>query len=188
MSKSRLEAITDGIIAIAATIMVLELAIPPTNDLAGLKVIGHTFLAYIISFFMIYIVWSMHHDLFREAEVISKRTFMVNGIWIFILTLVPFTTEWVGTTPYAFLPEFFYALNLLLWNAAFHWLDHQMRKDNPDMSEGDSGNKVTRMVLYIVYILCIILASIKPEWSIYVIGLTTVFIFFLVFREKKKES
>lgn len=99
ISKSRLEAITDGIIAIAATIMVLELHTPVTNDWAGLLEERTTLVAYLISFFMIYIVWRMHHDLFRAAEAISRRAFLYNGIWIFFLTLVPFTTGWVGPAP-----------------------------------------------------------------------------------------
>ena len=70
MNKSRVEAITDGIVAIAATIMVLELGIPSANDWSGLLEIRHTFLAYVISFKMIYIVWAMHHDLFKKATVI----------------------------------------------------------------------------------------------------------------------
>ena len=93
MNKTRVEAITDGIIAIAATIMVLELGVPTTNDFSGLLELRHTFLAYVISFMMIYIVWSMHHDLFEKAKVVTRQTFMINGVWIFMLTLVPLTTK-----------------------------------------------------------------------------------------------
>ncbi len=68
---------------------------------------------------MIWLVWAMHHDLFEKAEVITRKTFLVNGIWLFLLTIVPFTTAWVGSAPYSFLPEFLYPLNLLLWSGRF---------------------------------------------------------------------
>lgn len=188
MQKSRVEALTDGIIAIAATIMVLELGIPSAKGIAGLLEIRHTFLAYIISFFMIYIVWSMHHDLFRKAEVISRRTFMVNGVWIFVLTLVPFTTAWVGSDPYDVLPEFLYPLNLFLWSAAFQWLDHEIVKDNPGTEKDSSTELLTKVIMYGGYILCMILALIKPVLSIYVIGLSTVGMFIWIFAGDRRNN
>lgn len=181
MNKSRVEAITDGIIAIAATIMVLEMGVPSANDWSGLLEIRHTFLAYVISFFMIYIVWSMHHDLFQKAAVITRRTFMVNGVWIFMLTLVPFTTAWVGSAPDAFLPELLYPMNLLLWSAAFQWLDYQIRRDNPGVPRDSSTRFSARAILYGTYILCVILTFIKPILSIYVIGGSTVVMFVWIF-------
>ena len=93
--------------------MVLELGVPSNNDWGDLLELRHTFLAYVISLIMIYIVWSMHHDLFEKAEVITRQTFLINGVWIFMLTLVPLTTKWVGAAPEAALPEFF-PQNLLL--------------------------------------------------------------------------
>ena len=83
MNKGRLEAFTDAIVAIAATIMVLELKTPLTNDWNGIKEILPTRLAYIISFVMIYVVWFSHHNLFKKAEVITPRTYLLNGLWIF---------------------------------------------------------------------------------------------------------
>ena len=188
MQKSRVEALTDGIIAIAATIMVLELGIPSAKGIAGLLEIRHTFLAYVISFFMIYIVWSMHHDLFRKAEYISRGAFMVNGVWIFILTLVPFTTAWVGSAPYDKLPEFLYPLNLLLWSIAFQWLDHEIVKDNPGIEKDASTGLVIRSVMYGGFILCMILAMIKPILSIYVIGISTVVMFLWTFAGGRRDT
>ena len=182
MNKSRVEAITDGIIAIAATIMVLELGLPSTNDLSGLMELRLTFLAYVISFFMIYIVWLLHHDLFSKAEVISRRTFMVNGVWIFMLTLVPFTTAWVGSAPDAFLPEFLYPLNMLLWSGAFQWLDYQIRQDNPGAERDVTTRFSVRMILYGGYILSMILAFVKPVLSLYVIGALAIMSFVVTFR------
>lgn len=181
MNKTRVEAITDGIIAIAATIMVLELSVPSTNDLSGLLELRHTFLAYVISFMMIYIVWSMHHDLFEKAKVVTRQTFMINGVWSFMLTLVPLTTKWVGTAPKAALPEFLYPLNMLLWSGAFQWLDHQITKDNPGTKRHETTSFTIRAVMYGVYAICMILAFVKPIFSIYALGISTVLIMVLMF-------
>lgn len=175
MKISRVEAITDGIVAIAATIMVLQLGIPSRNDWAGLLEIKNTFLAYVISFFMIYLAWSLHHNLFKKAEHMSRRSFIVNGIWILFLTLAPFTTSWVGAAPDATVPEFLYALNMLLWSAAFQWLEYLMHKDNPDIEWGKLTRRRFRIIMYVVLIICIILAFIKPQFCMYLIGLTTLF-------------
>ncbi len=187
MNRSRVEAITDGIVAIAATIMVLELGIPSTNDIGGLLELRHTFSAYLISFMMIYIVWSMHHDLFKKAEVISTRTFLVNGVWIFMLTLVPFTTAWVGSAPDSAVPEFLYPLNLLLWSMSFQWLDYQIRIDNPGAERDRSNAFVPRALMYGGYILCMTLAVIKPILSIYVIGLSTFVLLIITFAGGKRD-
>ena len=193
MKVSRVEAITDGIIAIAATIMVLEMGVPSTNDWRGLLEVRHTFLTYLISFLMIYIVWSMHHDLFQQAKTMSRRTFLVNGIWTFFLTLVPFTTAWVGSAPEAFLPEFIYPLCLLLWSASFQWLEYQMRKDNPGLKRIKSLKLSGRLMMYGSSILCMGLACIMPILSINVIGGFTVIMFLWAFfdggtRKEKREE
>ena len=188
MNKSRVEAITDGIVAIAATIMVLELAIPSINDWPGILEIRHTFFAYLVSFFMIYIVWSMHHDLFEKAEVISRRAFMINGIWIFFLTLVPFTTSWVGTAPDAVVPEFLYPLNLLLWSGAFQWLDYQILKDNPGVDKDLSVSFSFRFFMYGTYVVCIILAFIRPVFNRYLLMLATLIMIIWTFLKKKEKG
>ena len=189
MKKSRVEALTDGIIAIAATIMVLELKLPSANNWSGLWELRHTFLAYANSFLMIYLVWATHHDLFKNAEVISKRAYLINGLWIFLLTLVPFTSVWVGTAPDASLPELIYPLNLLLWTASLEWLSWQIRKDNPSLAANGSKKIPIKATMFSGYIVCIILTFIKPVLSIYLIGLSTAAMFLLgFFGDKKKKA
>lgn len=187
MNKGRLEAFTDAIVAIAATIMVLELKTPLTNDLQGIMGVWPTFLAYVISFIMIYVVWYSHHNLFKKADNISRKTYLINGVWIFFLTLVPFTTGWVGDSPEAILPEVIYAANLLLWSAAFHLLDHQIVKDNPEAKKDSSTRAFDRAVMYGGYTVCIILAFIYSQFSLYVIGVISVIMIvrMFVYREKR---
>lgn len=185
MNKGRLEAFTDAIAAIAATIMVLELKTPLTNDWKGLMGEWHTLLAYIISFAMIYIVWFSHHNLFKKAEIITPKTYLINGLWLFFLTLVPFTTGWVGSASDAVLPEFLYPLNLLLWSAAFHLLDIQILRDNKSAEKDSSTRIFDRVFMYAGYVICMIVAFIKPVWSLYIISLVTVVMIVRIFTADK---
>lgn len=184
MNKERLVAFTDAIVAIAATIMVLELKTPVSNDWAGLRETWPTLIAYIISFIMIYVVWYSHHNLFEKAEVITPRAYLINGVWIFFLTLVPFITGWVGDSPDALLPELFYALDLLLWSAAFHWLDFQIRKDNPGAVRDSSTRALDRGIMYGGYALCIVLSFIYARFSLYLIGVISVIMIIRMFTAK----
>ena len=154
--------------------MVLELKIPVANVWIGLSEVWTTLLAYIISFAMIYIVWYNHHNLFQKATNITKRAYLLNGLWLFFLTLVPFTTAWVGTAPYARLPEFAYPLNLLLWSGAFHLLDRQILRNNPGAARDSSTRTFDRAFMYAGYALCMALAFIWPRGSLYLIGVIAV--------------
>lgn len=140
MNKSRLEAFTDAIVAIAATIMVLELHTPSRPTLAGFLEEIPTFLTYIVSFVLIYLVWYNHHNLFNKATVISTRTYFLNGLWIFWLTLIPFTTRWVGAAPDKTVPELFYTLDLFLWSLSFQLMDHSILRDNPDAAADETDS------------------------------------------------
>ncbi len=186
MNKGRLEAFTDAIVAIAATIMVLELKTPLTNDWNGIKEILPTLLAYIISFVMIYVVWFSHHNLFKKAEVITPRTYLLNGLWIFFLTLVPFTTAWVGSSPKSALTEFLYPLNLLLWSGAFHLLDIQILKDNKDAEKDSSTRLFDRVFMYGGYIACMVIVFILPQASLYLIGAVSVVMIVRIFTANRE--
>ena len=188
ISKGRLEAITDGIIAIAATIMVLELHIPSANDWVGLMEERTTLVAYIISFFMIYIVWRMHHDLFKTAEIISRKAFLFNGIWLFFLTLVPFTTGWIGSAADATVPAFLYPLNLLLWSLSFNLLSYQIGKDNPKIKAFTKRITWNRIIMYVGYTISIILSFFLPVWSMRTVGIVTVIIVVRLFVSKKSDE
>ncbi len=173
MDKGRLLALTDGIVAIAATVMVLELAVPEENTWAGLMQQWHVLFAYVISFFMIYTVWYEHHNLFKSVETITPRVYLANGIWIFFLTLVPFTTAWVGSAPNERAPELLYALDLLLWSASFQFLDYQLRRVNPDLPRDATLRLPDRILLYGGFSICIIMSFIQPIDSMYIMALIT---------------
>ena len=99
INKDRFLAITDGIVAIAATIMVLELDIPDKASLAAISAQWPTMLAYIISFVQVFLAWHEHHDSLALAKLINHRVFLLNCLWLFFITLLPFTTGIVGRSP-----------------------------------------------------------------------------------------
>ena len=174
MNKNRLEAFSDAIIAIAATIMVLELHIPKLNNLSGLWEEWPVFLAYFISFTLIYAVWYNHHNLFKKANYISKQTYILNGIWVFLLILVPFTSNWVGRSPNNSLPEIIFALVLILWSVMFQVLDQQVLKDNPQAEKDPTTRFGYRTILYGGYIVALILAFTIPIYCLLMLGFISV--------------
>ena len=149
INKERLNAFTDAIAAIAATIMVLNLGVPNTNDWSGILSQVNVLFAYIVSYMFIYLVWYLHHNLFKDAKVISVRAFLLNGLWLLFLTLVPFTTGWIGSAEgRSPAPRVIYALNTLLWALSFWWLESRVQKDNPEMNLENRGRSLDRKILY----------------------------------------
>ena len=142
-------------------------------------------IAYFCSFFLIYLSWRMHHDIFKVSKVVNIRSFLCNGLWIFFLTLVPFTTGWVGKAPHSIVPAFVYPLNLLLWNLAFHLLSYRLRKDNPDVESIPRGFTVNRVIMYIGYAASMAIAFVKPIWSIRIVGLITLLLILRLIYSKK---
>jgi uncharacterized membrane protein len=96
MSPKRLEAFSDGVIAIIITIMVLELRPPHGSDFDGLQPLVPKFLAYLLSFVLVGIYWNNHHHLFRVVERIDGAVMWANMSLLFCLSLVPFATAWYG--------------------------------------------------------------------------------------------
>src|SRR5262245_48362300 len=114
MSKSRLEAFSDGVIAILITIMVLELKIPHGADFAALRPILPVFLSYTLSFVYLGIYWNNHHHMLQAADNVNGKILWANLHLLFWLSLVPFATGWMGENHFAALPTAAYGCLLLL--------------------------------------------------------------------------
>ncbi|WP_051999854.1 TMEM175 family protein [Schleiferilactobacillus shenzhenensis] len=166
VNKTRLEAFTDAIVAIAATIMVLELHAPKGFTVRGLLAEWSVGLAYLVSFALIYVVWYYHQNAFKKAAIISSRTFLINGLWIFMVTLIPFVTSWVGDYPKRTLPEILYATVLLCWAASFQLLDWSIVRDNLAAQRDASNGFTRRLVLYGGFVLTIVVAFFAPVYSL----------------------
>src|ERR671936_2171724 len=99
MTKGRMEAFSDGVIAILITIMVLELSAPHGADLAALTPLLPIFLSYVISFVFLGIYWNNHHHLLQSIKHVDGRVLWANLHLLFWLSLVPFVTGWMGANP-----------------------------------------------------------------------------------------
>ena len=113
MSKGRLEAFSDGVIAILITIMVLGLTPPRGADPAALQPLIPTFLSYVLSFVFLGIYWNNHHHLLQIAKHVNGRVLWANLHLLFWLSLVPFVTSWMGNTNFATWPVALYGVVLL---------------------------------------------------------------------------
>lgn len=119
MGKGRLEAFSDGVIAIIITIMVLELKIPHEANLAALRPLVPVFLSYILSFVYLGIYWNNHHHLFQAVRQINGSILWANLHLLFWLSLIPFVTGWAGENHFAALPAAFYGIVLLFAAIAY---------------------------------------------------------------------
>jgi uncharacterized membrane protein len=119
MTKGRLEAFTDGVIAIIITILVLEFRPPHESDLAALRPLIPTALSYVLSFVFIAIYWNNHHHLLHAVRHVDGRVLWANIHLLFWLSLTPFATAWMGDTHFATLPVAMYGVDLLMAAVAF---------------------------------------------------------------------
>ncbi|HLN73776.1 MAG TPA: TMEM175 family protein [Prolixibacteraceae bacterium] len=119
MKTGRLEAFSDGVLAIVITIMVLELVAPEGSEFSDLKPLYPKFLSYLLSFVYLGIYWNNHHHLFQAIERVNGKILWANLTLLFILSLIPFTTAWMGENHFAKNPVALYGINLLLSAVSF---------------------------------------------------------------------
>lgn len=119
MNKNRLEAFSDGVIAIIITIMVLELKVPHTADWAALRPIIPVFLSYVLSFIYVGIYWNNHHHLLQAVRHINGYVLWANLHLLFWLSLIPFVTAWMGENHLAAVPVALYGIVLFFAAIAY---------------------------------------------------------------------
>ena len=123
MKTTRLEAFSDGVLAIIITIMVLELKVPHAVELAALKPVLPVLLSYVLSFIYVGIYWNNHHHLFQATEQVSGGILWANLHLLFWLSLFPFTTAWMGENHLAPIPTAIYGFVLLMAGLAYYVLE-----------------------------------------------------------------
>jgi uncharacterized membrane protein len=133
MDKGRLEAFSDGVIAIIITIMVLELKVPHSDSLDALVPLWPVFLSYTLSFVYLGIYWNNHHHMLHATRQISGNVLWANLHLLFWLSLVPFVTGWMGENEFAPVPTAIYGV-VLLMAALAYWILLQtiLRAEGPD--------------------------------------------------------
>lgn len=153
MGKGRLEAFSDGVLAIIITIMVLELKIPHGNSLAALKPLLPVFVSYLLSFVYIGIYWNNHHNMLHAVHKVSGRVLWANSHLLFWLSLVPFVTGWMGENQFALMPVALYGFVLFMAGAAYFLLAASLTtlhgKDSTfSRALGNSAKEKISMIVY----------------------------------------
>lgn len=126
MNKSRLEAFSDGVLAIIITIMVLEFKVPSDTSIEAFLRLSHKFLSYILSFIYVAIYWNNHHHMMHTVKSVNGKILWANLHLLFWLSLIPFATAWIGEHHFASFPMMFYGFILLMNGIAFNILQYQI--------------------------------------------------------------
>jgi uncharacterized membrane protein len=164
MSKTRMEAFSDGVIAILITIMVLELRAPEGHDLVDLRPVLPAFLAYVLSFVFLGIYWSNHHHLLQAVRHVNGPILWANLHLLFWLSLVPFATAWMGKSHLAPLPVAAYGGVLLLAAVAYFVLSRLLiaRHGTESTLARAVGGDVKGRVSVLLYVVAIAVAFPSP--------------------------
>ncbi|MGB6869872.1 MAG: TMEM175 family protein [Acidobacteriaceae bacterium] len=163
----RLEAFSDGVIAVIITILVLELKVPAANGVAGLVAVLPTVFLYLLTFVQIGIYWVNHHYLVEEAEAASHGIFWANLIFLFCLSLFPFATEWVGVKGLSSFTAALYAAVSIFPGIGYMALWTQIRSTNSTPSQISWGKQAASVLLYAA---AIPVAWLRPSASLALIS------------------
>jgi uncharacterized membrane protein len=181
MGKNRLEAFSDGVIAILITIMVLELKVPHGADLAALAPLWPVFLSYVLSFLYLGIYWNNHHHLLHAVHEISGPVLWANLHLLFWLSLIPFVTGWMGENHFATVPVAAYGIVLFMCAVAYSVLvrfliSHHGRENKP-LAEAIGSDRKGRWSL-VLYMVGVALSYLQP-WLGFAVYLGVALIWFI---------
>jgi uncharacterized membrane protein len=164
MTKGRMEAFSDGVIAILITIMVLELKLPHSGDLSSLRPLLSDFGTYVLSFIFLGIYWNNHHHLLHAVKHVNGGVLWANLHLLFWLSLIPLTTSWMGENCFSKWPVAFYGMDLLLASIAYFILVRILLS----IHSSDStlavalGSDLKGKLSTLLYAVAITLAFVKP--------------------------
>jgi uncharacterized membrane protein len=171
MGKGRLEAFSDGVIAIIITIMVLEMKPPQSADLNALRGLIPVFLSYILSFVYLGIYWNNHHHLLSSARHVSGGILWANLHLLFWLSLVPFVTAWMGENHFAAAPTAVYGAVMLSAGVAYSILQRAIiaRHGRDSVLATAVGRDFKGKLSLALYLVAILTTTITPRiaWAIY---------------------
>ncbi len=164
MGKGRLEAFSDGVLAIVITIMVLEMKVPHGGDIATLKPLAPVLLSYVLSFFYVGIYWNNHHHMLHAVHAVNGRILWANLHLLFWLSLVPFVTGWMGENNFAALPVALYGAVLLMAGCAYYILSRALiaHHGKASMLAAAVGRDLKGKISVVIYAGAIPLAFVNP--------------------------
>ena len=168
MGKGRLEAFSDGVIAIIITIMVLEMKVPEGAEFADLKPLYPVFLSYILSFINVGIYWNNHHHLLHAVQHVNGRIMWANIHLLFWLSILPFATGWMGENHFATLPVALMGFVLFMSGLAYYILVKEIIKFHGRNSKVAEAIGVDNkgLISIIIYFAAIPLAFAEPRISL----------------------
>ena len=166
MNKTRLEAFSDGVIAVIITIMVLELKVPHGEQLADLFKLWPVFLSYVLSFVNVGIYWNNHHHMMHAVKKVNGAILWSNLHLLFWLSLIPFTTGWMGENHFAALPVAVYAIDLLMCALAYTWLQSRIIRfhGRDSLLASAVGSDTKGKISVVAYLISIPLALLGYSW------------------------
>jgi uncharacterized membrane protein len=165
VSTARLEAFSDGVIAIIVTIMVLELKAPEDTTVAALLALWPIFFSYAVSFLIVAIYWVNHRHVIRYATRVTPLLLWINMLVLFTTSLIPFATAWLGEHLTAPVPNVAYGLVLIAGGASFLWLTEIVNRQNAhreDLAAVIRGSRVKGVITLALYAAGIALAPFVP--------------------------
>ena len=171
MTKGRLEAFSDGVVAIIITIMVLELKVPHGEDLESLRPLAPVFLAYVLSFLYVGIYWNNHHHLLHAVRHVDGRILWTNLHLLFWLSLFPFANHWVGETHFAPWPLAAYGFVLLMAGFAYSFLVRALvrRHGEDSVIARAIGSDLKGNLSLVAYVIGIATAALGFRWPAFLI-------------------
>ena len=179
MEKNRLEAFSDGVLAIIITIMVLELKQPLGDGLKDLLSLWPTLLAYVLSYLFIAIYWVNHHLIFQLADQINLKILWCNIAWLFVMSFIPFATAWVGTYPTSWAPLSIYFADMSLASITFHLMYYLILRE-----KGEKYRLGLRSTISLItYFAAAVLGGLCPVVAFIIVAIVSCW---WIFHEKKK--
>ena len=180
MEKNRLEAFSDGVLAIIITIMILELNLPGGDRLKDLFQLWPVLMAYVLSFFFIATYWVNHHLIFHDAESINVKILWCNIVWLCVMSFIPFATAWVGAHSRSWAPLSFYFADMLFASITFHIMCFLIVREN-----GQKFRMTLRSVVSLAtYFLATVLGGFLPIAAF--IAVTVVSAWWIIPLKKKE--
>jgi uncharacterized membrane protein len=167
MSKTRMEAFSDGVLAIIITIMVLNFAVPPDADFESLRPLLPKFTSYLLSFVFLGIYWSNHHHLLQAIKYVNGRVLWANLHLLFWLSFTPFVTGWIGASHFAALPVALYGGFLLLAAVAYFILTRVLISlhGRESVLAAAVGRDFKGKISIVIYTVAVPLAFLGPLYS-----------------------
>jgi uncharacterized membrane protein len=177
MNKTRLEAFSDGVLAIIITIMVLELKMPHETSWEALYGLRYTFISYLMSFVFVGIYWGNHHHLLHTVHHVNSKIIWANMSLLFALSLIPFTTAWMGENHYVEIPVACYSINLLFCAVTFTVLQKVIEHHythSTKLIEALARQERKGWVSLILYFISLGLSFFYPKLSMLIVGIVAI--------------